>query len=230
MFRSVALSRAALLLSLGAACAVAPQPITIHDSPNLLVELAYDPRAGAGHTHPVTMTAAQLTAILQGIQLHGRDFMGTFGLLSDERSSPAFTARDIAALVPHLLTGLGKASPKDIVTFHLTQRDAQQAPLITSGGLFQRNRHLYILLANARTSPTALQYETTYEPDSRVNPLLPITRFKFMTGFVPTDWRVPTSEAKKIDQWEGYFDESKVVVIDLSRVATPPAKATEPAS
>lgn len=218
MYRSVAPSLAAMLPLLGVACVGVPQPITIHDSQALLVELAYDPRAGHGHSHPATVTAAQLTAMLRGVRLHGRDVMGTFGLLADERNSPAFAERDIAMLVPHLLAGLAKASPMDIVTFHLTQRDINGASLITSGGLFQRNRRLYLLLANARTSPASLQYETTYEPDSRANPLVPITRFKFMTSFVPADWRVPTSEAKKLDGWAGYLDESKVVVIDLDRI------------
>jgi hypothetical protein len=200
-------------------CSVSPQPIPIHESSGLLVELAYDPHAGSGHTHPTTVTAAQLATILHGIQLRGRDVAGAFGLLGDDHNSPALTDRDIAALTPHLAAGLAKASPMDLVTFHLTQRDSQRAPLITSGGLFQRNQHLYIILANARTSPSSIQYETTYEPNSRINPLLPIARFRFATGYLPADWRVVTEDAKRADGWDGYLDESKVVVVDLQRLA-----------
>lgn len=209
-----------ILLAVSMGCAISPQPITVYESPDLLVQSVYDSRAGAGHSHPADITSAQLAAILRGLRVHGRDPAGTFGLLADDRSISALSDREIAAIAPHLASGLAKASPLDLVTFHLTQRDNQGAPLITSGGLFQRNRRLYIILANARTSPSSLQYETTYEPNSRLNPLLPITRFKFTTGFMPADWRVRTSDAKRMDGWAGYLDESKVVVIDLSQLTT----------
>lgn len=131
---------------------------------------------------------------------------------------PAFTDKDIVSLAPHLITGLAKASPVDLVSFYLAQRGSNRGTLITSGGVFIRNQHLYLILANARTSPSSIQYETTYEPNSLSNPLLPIARFKFVAGFVPTDWRVVTSEAKRLDDWDGYLDESKVVVLDLDRI------------
>ena len=221
MHRSSRTLLSALLVAVTIGCSASPQPIPIYESPGLVVELAYDPHAGTGHSHPATVTAGQLSTILRGLQLRGRDVVGTFGMLGDESNSPALTDRDIATLTPHLVAGLSKASPKDLVTFHLTQRDSQRAPLITSGGLFQRNQHLYIILANARTSPSSVQYETTYEPNSRINPLLPIARYKFVAAFVPADWRVLTSDAKQIDSWDGYLDESKVIVVDLSRVKTP---------
>ena len=84
--------------------------------------------------------------------------------------------------------------------------------------LFVRNRPLYIILANARTSPHSLQYETTYQPDSSLNPLLPIVRYKFVAGFLPADWRIQTADAKQADDWRGTLDESKVVVLDLDRL------------
>lgn len=200
-------------------CTVSPPPIPIHDEPSLLVEVAYDPHAGTGHSHPGAVSADQVITILKGLQLQGRDVAGAFGLLGDDSRTPAFVDRDAAALAPHLAAGLSKASPRDLVTFHLVQRDSQRAPLITSGGMFLRNRHLYIILANARTSPSSVQYETTYEPNSRLSPLLPIARFKFKTEFRPAGWRIETAEAKRMDGWEGYLDESKVVVVDLGRTS-----------
>jgi hypothetical protein len=131
---------------------------------------------------------------------------------------PVFTDKDVAALAPHLVAGLAKASPVDLVSFYLAQRGSNRAPLITSGGVFIRNQRLYLILANARTSPSSIQYETTYETNSLSNPLLPIARFKFVAGFVPADWRVVTSEAKRLDDWDGFLDESKVLVIDLARI------------
>lgn len=202
-----------------AGCLATPQSIVISEEAGLLVELRYDAAAGNGHTHPASLPLAHMTSILKGLRIHDRDVVGTAGLLMGSDSVPAFTDKDTAALAPQLVAGLAKASPVDLVSFHLTQLDSRRARLITSGGVFLRHHHLYFILANARTSPSSIQYETTYEPNSHANPLLPIARFKFSAGFLPSDWRVLTSEAKRADDWTGYLDESKVVVIDLDRIA-----------
>lgn len=207
-----------LLTAFLAGCTITPAAIPVHDEPALLVDIAYDPHAGSGHSHPATISQDQLLPVLRGLQLLGRDVTGTFGLLDHERATPALSELIITQLAPLLATGLAKASAKDLVRFYLVQRDSQKAPLITSGGFFLRNRHLYVILANARTSPSSIQYENAYEPNSRQDPLLPIARFKFKTLFLPAEWRVETHDAKRQDGWEGYMDESKVVVIDLARI------------
>jgi hypothetical protein len=158
-----------------------------------------------------------MAAALRGLQLRGRDVIGAMGIFADHQGAPAFSERDAATLAPYLAAGLAKASSRDLVTFHFVQRDSTRAPLVTSGGIFVRNQHLYIVLANAKSSLSSVQYETIYEPDSRINPLLPIARFKFAVDFVPASERIPTGEAKQTDGWAGYLDEAKVVVIDLDR-------------
>ena len=210
----------AYLLAGFSGCSIAPPPIPIHDDPALLVTVTYDPRAGAGHSHPAAISSDIVAAVLRGLQLQGRDVVGAFGLMGEDRSSPVFIDRNIlAGLVPHLVVGLAKASPRDLVTFHLVQRDSRYVPLITSGGMFLRGHHLYVILANGRTSPSSIQYETTYEPDTRNSPLVPIARYKFTTEFQPVEARVATSEAEQRDGWGGYLDESKVVVVDVDRLA-----------
>ena len=211
-------------------CSVSPPPVPIYDEPSLLVDVAYDPHAGADHSHPATISADQLELLLKGLRLQGRDVVGTGGYLDKERTVPAFADREVKVLAPFLARGLSQASPRDLVRFYLVQRDPSGAPLITSGGLFLHQRHLYMILANGKTSPSAVQYETTYEPNSRLDPLLPIARFKFKTDFVPPEWRIATHQAKRADEWAGYLDESKVVVVDLDRITpiagTPPMPAS----
>jgi hypothetical protein len=210
------------ILALGylaaAGCLASPQPIVVSHTPGQLVEVRFDPRAGHGHSHPRTLTVSQMSAVLKGVQLHERDLVGTAGLFMGSDAVSAFTDKEVAALAPHLVAGLAKASPVDLVSFYLAQRGSNRVPLITSGGVFVRNQRLYLILANARTSPSSVQYETTYETNSLGNPLLPIARFKFVAGFIPSDWRVLTVEAKRMDDWDGYLDESKVVVLDLDHV------------
>ena len=200
-------------------CLATPQPIVVSQTPGQLVEVRYDARAGNGHSHPHTLTVSQMTSILKGIQVYDRDLVGTAGILMGSDAVPALTDKDVSMLAPQLVAGLAKASPVDLVSFYLAQRGSNRAPLITSGGIFVRNQRLYLILANARTAPSSVQYETTYETNSLGNPLLPIARFKFVAGFVPADWRVVTSDAKRLDDWDGYLDEAKVVVLDLDRIA-----------
>jgi len=204
------------LLALG--CSVSPQPIPIYTESGFTIAIAHDPRSGSGHSHPIAVSVAQMKALLLGLRVRGRDIVGTFGMVGEDRGAPAFGESDITKLAPHLVAGLGKASPQDLVTFHLVQRDSRGAPLVTSGGLFVRNQHLYVILANDRTSPSSIQYETAYEPDSLIDPLLPIARFKFVAELIPQELRVTTSDAKRMDGWEGYLDESKVVVVNLQHL------------
>lgn len=199
-------------------CAVSPAPIVIYEDDQQSVWLQFDPHAGAGHSHPASLTPEQLAAVLGGLRVKGRDVVGGFGLFSEKESAPTFSAAQILKVAPYLSQALKKASPQDMATFYLMAYDINRSPVITSGGVFVRNTHLYVILANARTSPGSIQYETTYEPNTRDQPLLPIARFKFTAGFSPKEAWVPTEEAKRADSYPGYVDESKLIVIDLPRL------------
>lgn len=200
-------------------CTATPQPISIYEGFQLAVQIEQDSKSGSGHGHPASLSKDRIAAALRGLRLEGRDFLSSLGFSSGSQKAPAFSDHDAGLLAPYLSAGLAKASQHDLVTFHLVQRDGTGAPLVTSGGLFVRGQHLYIILANAKSSPSGNQYETIYEPNSRLNPLLPITRFRFVLHFVPREHSIPTGEAKKMDDWDGYFDETKVVVVSLDRLA-----------
>jgi len=199
-------------------CATDPAPIVIYEGRQESVWLHFDPKAGAGHSHPVSITSEQMAAVLKGVRVKSRDVIGGFELLSDKDSAPAFSSREILALAPYLSQAFKKASPKDIATFYLTTQDTGHGSLVTSGGLFVRNGHLYLILANVRTSPSSIQYENTYELDSKDQPLLPIARFKFSVGFIPNEARMPSGKARDSDGYPDYLDDSKLVVIDLARL------------
>lgn len=210
-----------------AGCATGPAPIAIYESRQESVWLHFDPKAGTGHSHPASITPEHMTAVLKGVRVKNRDVIGGFDLLSGADGSPAFSSKEILALGPHLSQALKKASPKQIATFYLIEATPEQGALVTSGGVFIRNTYLYLILANARTSPFSVQYENTFTPDMRDNPLMAIARFKFTVSFSPPDLRIANSQAKEKDLYDGYVDESKMVVIDLARVSTgTPARTT----
>jgi hypothetical protein len=211
-----------------AGCATGPAPIAIYESRQESVWLHFDPKAGTGHSHPASITPEHMTAVLKGIRVKNRDVAGGFDLLSDKDSAPAFSTAEILALAPHLSLAFKKASPSQIATFYLTTQDFTRGALVTSGGLFVRNQHLYIIVANVRTSPSSIQYENTYELDTKDQPLLPIARFKFTVGFIPSEIRVPTGTARSADGYPSYLDDSKLVVIDLPRLLSGEDAAVTP--
>lgn len=209
-------------------CVTEPAPIVIYEDKRDSIWLKFDPEAtGAGHSHPVTIPAERMEVILGGVLVADRSqIIGT--IKGDETDwAPAFTPIQIKTLTPLLSEALRKASPKDMATFYLVIMDREHGKLVTSGGLFVRGRRLYFILANFRTMPSSKIYETTYEIDTRSEPLLPTARFQFALGFRPKQAWIPNGEVRGKDGYERYLDESKLLIIDLNRLfaetgATPP--------
>ena len=197
-----------------------PDPIIIHETPREIVALRYDARGGSGHSHPVPLAPARLAEVLSRVRVTPRDTLGLGGLFSKDETFPAFTASEIAALAPPLAEALRKASPRDIVTFYLLSSDPRLGRLITSGGLFVReDNHLYLILANVRTSPSAGKNEgIAYEMDNRNDPLTPIARYRFTVSFDPEEARIANAIVKQSGEYNGYLDESKQLVVDLNRI------------
>lgn len=203
---------------LAVSCATSPPPIVVYQDAQTSVRLIFDPESGSGHSHPASVTPEQMAMVLRGLRVRGRDVVGGFGLFSDAAGASVFSSRDVVLLAPKLSEALKKASPKDLATFYVVAPDSNLGAVVTSGGLFVRKDRLYFILANARTSPGSVQYENTYTPDLRDQPLLPIARFKFTADFSPNEVRIPHAQAKREDGYERYLDESKMLVLDLSRL------------
>lgn len=221
-----------IMAILVASCATSPAAIVIYEDKRDSIRLKFDPKAGTGHSHPYPLTPEQMAAVLRGVRVSSRDTIVGFGLL-DREGGPAFSGSEIALLAQPLSEGLRKASPKDVVTFYLTMGDPRLGTLITSGGVFVRNTHLYLILANFRTPPSSGPFEgMAYELDNRDEPLSPIARHTFTMGFSPPHLRIPNAKAKEQDGYGGYLDESKLVVLDLPRLITetqtPATKSAHP--
>jgi len=199
-------------------CGAGPAPIKIYEDDRNVIALQFDSMAGTGHSHPVSLEPGHIATILSGVRLQGRDVIGGFGAFAGKETSPAFTPAESVLLASALSQALKKASPKDLATFYLATLVPGKGVLITSGGVFVRSSHLYLILANARTSPLSVQYENTFTPDMRDSPLMAIARFKFSVSFSPQEALIANSQAKEQDGYEGYVDESKMVVIDLKRL------------
>lgn len=201
-------------------CAADPPPIVVYEDSSQSVWVMFDPYAEPGHSHPGTVEPAVLSAVLEGLSVKGRDVVGGFGFFAEHEGHPAFSHAQAQQLAPRLAQALAKASPKDLATFYVISGDPFLGKVVTSGGVFLQDEYLYVVLANARTSPSSVQYENTYEIDTRSEPLLPIARYKFAAGFMPQEAVVPHRQALPATGYERYPDRSKIVVVNLKRIQT----------
>ena len=221
----------ATVLAVG--CATGPAPFVIYEDAQTSVWLKFDPESGSGHSHPASIAPEQIAKVLHGVWIVHRNVVTGFGLFSDHEGASVFPPSLIARLTPYLVTALKKASPKDMVTFYVVTGDPNLGKLVTSGGLFVRQDRLFFILANAHTSPSSVNYESTYEFDDRNQPLLPLAHFKFTVGFSPKEAWIPNSQAKGSGGYERYMDESKMIIIDLPRLLakadpSPPVPSSRP--
>ena len=214
----IQIATVAFVFCLAIGCAADPPPIIIHEEAPLSVWLKFDPSSGKGHSHPANLSADQLAAVLRGIGLQTRDHIAGFGLFGNKAEAPAFFRPEVTVLAPLLSQAFAKASPKDMVTFYLLSRNVDQGELVTSGGLFLRDRHLYVILANAHSSKYSVQYENPSAIDTRDQPLLPVARYRFSTVFTPQEAWIPNSQVRGKDGYGRYFDETKLIIVDLDRL------------
>ena len=223
MRRAAALSLAGVL----AACTAVPPPKVIHEDRSLSVRLIADGRAGAPHGHPVHLTPGQMTRILGGLRVLKFSGAPPEDLPAEQREGSAvFSREEIRAMTPYLIQAFDQASPSQLIGFHLAvgpPADPATRPVVTSGGFFVQNDHLYVILANYRTKPFGNAYEGSAisEIDLRSDPLVPIMRGGYTLGFSPS-----TATVGAADRGAGwnFVEEQKVIVIDLARM---PARGME---
>lgn len=210
-----------------------PSRIVVFEDDRSQVTIADDPSAGTGHQHPYKISPDQMAQILAGIWVKDRNAITGFGLFKDGKGTPAFSGTTVTRLADPLSRALGKASPRDLVTFYVTLQDTRRGPVVTSGGLFVRGDQLYFILANSHTMPsdTSNDFATAIELDNRDAPLEPIGRFRFTVGFSPAEAWISYAEAKRQTGYESYMDEAKMVVVNLAMLpkATSQAAAEVPA-
>lgn len=197
-----------------------PRPL-YHDS-RTVIELRADPHAGAGHSHPATLTLEQMGRILSGIRVQ-RDRDAVHRLFAGEAESrSAFNADEVVALAPQLVKALAAASPGELVTFYRRFSNASTGLAYTSGGLFMREGHLYMILANYRQLPSdsMLLGNPAYEIDPVDDPLLPLRRAGYTVSIFPQEAEVHPVK----DQWKWDFpDPGKIVIVDPALLLRSPA-------
>ena len=202
-------------------CNTTSSAIPIHNDPFTSIWLTFDKAGETPHRHPYTLTADAMAKILAGVQVEERDTISGLGLFGSKDDKPAFSQGEIGRLGRHLIEALKKASPKDMATFYMVVSDANHKRSITSGGMFVDSQgRMHITLANWRSTPSGGQdYTTAMEVDTRDEPLLPISPFRFRVGFQPNEAWLKTRQARGEARFpayrSAYGDPAKSIVIEL---------------
>ncbi len=207
---------AGIVVALTMGCTTAPPPRAVYQDAATAVKLQLDNKAGAGHSHPATISPDVIQHVLNGMRIQSRKSVVPSILTGDAPLVPAFPKEEQVFLARYLSQALAKAKPEELVTFYKRVSTSAVGLAITSGGLFVHDRHLYVILANDRTLPSdGMSQSIVSEIDPVENPLLPISRTSFRASFVPATSMVPDDE-----RWAwSYIDEGRIVVLDLAQVA-----------
>jgi hypothetical protein len=206
-------------------CFSAPASVPISKTPTTDIRLMLDTHTKTRHNHPYTITADAMVKVLGGVQVEERDTITGIGIFGSKEGKPAFTRTEIATVSPYLVEALRKASPKDLATFYMYVSDGHQRRAVTSGGMFVDGKHLHVILANWRSAPSGGQdYTVAMEVDTRDDPLLPISPFRFRVGFYPTEAWVRNRSERYDPGFPAYHstyeDPAKYIVIDLETFFT----------
>lgn len=203
---------AILMVSFLNACTMGPPPRAVYQDPATIIRIQFDGKAGSGHSHPATLTPDVIRHVLSGIRIRSRNSFVPSILTGEASLVSAFSPEEQAVLGPQLSKALAEAKPDELVTFYRRVSTPAVGLAITSGGLFVHGRHLYVILANARTLPSeGMSQSIVSEIDPVDSPLLPISRSGFRASFAPATTMVPEDE-----RWFWpYIDQGRVVVIDL---------------
>lgn len=65
--------------TMSAGCVAQPAPIVIYADRWDSIWLKYDPAAGTGHSHPVSIAPEHMAKVLRGVRVTDRDVMGGAG-------------------------------------------------------------------------------------------------------------------------------------------------------
>ncbi len=197
-------------------CTQAIASRSVYHDPLTSIRLQEDDRTDEAHSHPGRLTTEEMAAVLRGLRVVSRQGILGSLVMGVDQGRPAFSSVEIQDLAPQLVRALEQATPHEIVTFYRRFSDAGVGLAVTSGGLFLHHRHLYVIVANNRTLPSAaLSQSIVTEIDPIDNPLLPISRTDFRLLFEPAMAILPTDERRP---WP-YIDDGRLVAIDLLQLA-----------
>jgi hypothetical protein len=204
----------ALLRGLGGCTATQFPTLILHDSPSGFVRLEAIPdgTSAPSYSHPVTISAEQMAAVLGGIIIEEPvTRLPIYDDLSRPRRHPAFTDTQIDFFAPLLTRGLTLATPEELVTFYQTRSLSMGRREVTSGGLYVDGEELHFFLSNYRSKTHTIadpgMVDTT---DDRLTPMEQLSPQVGKLLFEPAEsYRSPVPEG--LGRFS-YFDRRELII------------------
>lgn len=192
--------------------------MTVYETPSAFVRLETDRTVepDTGHTHPTTLTAQDMAALLCGVVIEEPlTRLPLYDDLSQPRRHAAFTEQEVTFFAPLLALALSKATPEEIVTFYETRSLSGTSREVTSGGLFVEDTSLHLILGNYR-SPTHYTADigVADTTDDRLTPLKPLAPQRGTLSFEPRE-AVHESTHRRMAAW--LQTDRRELVIDYRR-------------
>ena len=183
--------------------------VTIYDTPAAYVRLEFDRmvKKGTEHSHPISLTPQQISAVLGGVRIHEPIALVQGDILQRDhipRIHPAFSDKDITLFAPLFAQALSKATPEEVVTFYQTRDISAITREVTSGGLFVQGDELHLILANYRSHTRYMaDFGAAETQDDRRTPMQSLAPQGGRLDFEPDSVKRerPVGVLGKIFQW-----------------------------
>jgi len=175
--------------------------VTIYDSPQRVVRLqtkSIEDTEG-GYSHPASISIEQMTSVLTGLYVD----VGSTSFSKSGTRRRAFSDSEIKFFAPLFVRGLEQATPEEVVTFFETAEISDLQEATTSGGVFVREKALYIIMSNYGVKTAIWQDTDQYEPPQRLSPLDPMAPEPGRLVFEPSEFMIPLEENDWIDTLKG---------------------------
>lgn len=189
----------AAAIGLTAACASGQfTTATIYDTPAAFVRLELDRtvETGQAHSHPLSITPAQIAAVLAGVMIEEPlAKLPFYDDTSQPRRHRAFTEQEVTLFAPLLAGALSQATPEEVVTFYESRDVSGTVREVTSGGMFIQGDILRLRLANYRShTHQSADIGVADTQDDRLTPLRSLAPQRGRLHFEPRSSMAPDQD------------------------------------
>lgn len=189
----------AAAIGLTAACAPGQfTTVTIYDTPAAFVRLELDRtlETGQAHSHPLSLTPAQIAAVLAGVMIEEPlAKLPFYDDTSQPRRHRAFTEQEVTFFAPLLAGALAQATPEEVVTFYESRDVSGTVREVTSGGMFVQGEILRLRLANYRShTHQSADIGVADTQDDRLTPLRSFAPQRGRLHFEPRSSMAPDQD------------------------------------
>ena len=169
------------------------------------------------HNHPFQIAAGDMERILRGISVKQRRIGPVVWLAGEAIPEQAFNEQELALLSSRLAEALSRAQYNERVTFYMSLPQTSIKRVITSGGVYLKDRELHFILGNHRIVYGIPAYGMVYD---RRYPMRPTAAKDVDLLFQPAD-AVLKRESSFLDKAFGLERDELIIDLDKLHVGQP---------